>query len=120
MIEFLIVTALAMLLDVVTGLAGAVKTSTVQSGKMREGLWHKAGFMGSIAMAYLLEYAAAHIPEFGINVPAVSAVCIFIIATEAVSIIENLCVLNPVIANSPLGKLFPDNKDQDIPDQLLK
>ena len=94
-----------MVLDVATGLAGAVKTGTVQSGKMREGLWHKAGFVGMIACAYLLEYVA-NVADLGVSVPAVSAVCVFVVVTEAVSVVENLCVLNPQIADSPVGKMF--------------
>ncbi|MEG0759157.1 MAG: phage holin family protein, partial [Raoultibacter sp.] len=103
MTELLIVTAMAIVFDVVSGVAGAVKTGTLKSGKMREGLWHKCGFVGMIAFAFLLEYAAAHIPEFGIDVPAVSVVCVYVILTETISVIENLCVLNPKIASSPLG-----------------
>ena len=42
--------------------------------------------------------------DLGIAVPAVSAVCVFVILTEVVSIVENLCVLNPEIKDSPVGK----------------
>ena len=98
MTELLIVTALAMVLDVVTGVAGAVKSGTLMSGKMREGLWHKAG-------AYLFEFAAG-VADLGIAIPATGAVCVWVIVTEAVSVVENLCVLNPQIAESPIGKAF--------------
>lgn len=119
MTELLIVTALAIVLDVATGFAGAIKTGTVMSGKMREGLWHKAGFAGLIVMAFLLEYMCAHIPIGGVEVesivdictalsslPLVLTACLWVIVTEAISIMENLCVLNPAIAKSPIGRIF--------------
>lgn len=105
MSELLVITLLAMVLDVATGFAGAVKCGSVQSGRMREGLWHKAGFVGMIAMAYLLEFGA-RVVDLGISIPAVSAVCVFVVLTEAASIMENLCVLNPTVAASPLGSVF--------------
>lgn len=120
--ELLIVTALAMVLDVATGLAGAVKAGDVQSGKMREGLWHKAGFVGLVAMAAILEYLVTHIPITGVEIPyivdlcaalaslpLVLASCLWIIVTEAASIIENLCVLSPAIADSPIGRIFAEH-----------
>lgn len=112
MAELLIVTCLAMLLDVATGVAGAVKTNELASGRMREGLWHKAGFCGLIAAAYLFEFAAGH-ADLGISIPATGAVCVWIVVTEAVSILENLCVINPQIAASPLGKVFADTTGKD-------
>lgn len=119
MTELLIATALAIAIDVVTGFAGAVKTGAVMSGKMREGLWHKAGFAGLIVTAFLLEYLCANIPYAGVEVayiqdicaalasiPLVLSACLWVIVTEAVSIMENLCVLNPAIAHSPIGRVF--------------
>lgn len=103
-----VITAL-MVLDIITGFAGAVKDKAVESGKMREGLWHKAGFFGLVALAALYEVATAWLNfelagSMGIAVPelpAVDAVCVFIAITEAVSIVENLRVINPQIANLP-------------------
>lgn len=103
-----VITAL-MVLDIITGFAGAVKDKVVASGKMREGLWHKAGFFGLVALAALYEVATAWLnlelaASMGIaapELPAVDAVCVFIAVTEFVSIIENLRVINPSIASLP-------------------
>ena len=54
----IVVASVMMILDIVTGFAGAAKNQTVESGKMREGLWHKAGFFGLIALAFIYEVAA--------------------------------------------------------------
>lgn len=102
--HILIVTAVMIVLDVVVGFAGACKAGVVRSGKLREGLWHKAGFVGLIAVSYLIEYAA-NWADLGFAVPTVLATCVYVIVTELVSVCENLCVLNPELAHSPLGAL---------------
>ena len=107
----LIITIAAMLLDVFTGIAKALKHGNLDSSKMREGLWHKSGFIGLLALAELLQIASQY-ADLGFEVPALSLVCLFVIMTEAVSVIENLSDLNPAIANSPLGKLLENNKGE--------
>lgn len=104
-IGLLVATAASMLLDVMTGVAKGVAAGALDSQKMREGLWHKAGFVGLIALAYLLQFAQGF-ADLGVEIPTMAAVCVFVIATEAVSVVENLCELNPDIASSPVGKLF--------------
>lgn len=100
-----VIAGVMMVLDVIAGFAGAIKYKDVQSNKLRDGLWHKAGFVGLIALAYVIQYAAVH-ADLGFEVPSVMAVCVYVIVTEIVSVFENLCVLNPTLVNSPLGALF--------------
>lgn len=104
-VEILILTGIMMVLDIVFGFAGGVKHKDVNSEKLRKGLWHKSAFLGLILFGYILEYTAARI-NLGIEIPAVDTICIYIILTEAVSIFENLCVINPELANSPFGSIF--------------
>ncbi|MEC4272969.1 phage holin family protein [Adlercreutzia sp. R25] len=108
-VPVLIATA-AMVCDICTGFGGAVKKGEVASGKMREGLWHKAGFYGLIILAALYEVAAAFmnldVASAGIGVslpelPAVGAVCVYVLGTEIVSVCENLIVINPALADAP-------------------
>ena len=103
--QILLITAVMIVLDIVFGFAGAVKMKDIQSEKLRNGLWHKAGFIGLIVLAYVIQYAAAH-ADLRFDVPSVLAVCEYVIVTEIVSVFENLCVLHPELAASPLGKLF--------------
>lgn len=116
-----------MVLDIISGLAGAVKEGAVNSGKMREGAWHKAGYFGLIALAAAYEVAAAwinfEVAELGIGmtapeIPAVTAVCAFVVLTEVVSIVENLCVLNPDIARLPVVKTLA-KRDPAAPDVTI-
>ncbi len=109
----IVLIVILMVFDIITGFCGAVKKGVVESGKMREGLWHKAGFLGLVILATLWEVAVlwinfdAAIKGAGLIVPelpAVSAVCAFIALIELVSITENLCVLNSRIATLPFIK----------------
>lgn len=114
------VAAVMMVLDIATGFAGAAKDKAVESGKMREGVWHKAGFFGLIALAAIWEIGSAWLnveaAGAGLSVPelpAVGAVCTFVVAIEVVSILENLCVLNPDIAALPVVRnLKPHDPDR--------
>ncbi len=98
-----------MVLDVVSGIAKAAHAGSMDSKVMREGLWHKAGFVGLILVSIAAEYALALLPTpDGVSIPDAPLVllaCAYIVLTEIVSVFENICNLNPAIANSPLGKL---------------
>ena len=100
-----IVTAVMIVLDVVFGFAGAVRNQDVQSANLRDGLWHKAGFVGLIALAYVIQYATLY-ADLGFEIPTVMAVCVYVIVTEIVSVFENLCVMNPELVNSPKRAVF--------------
>ena len=75
-----------MVLDVVSGIAKAAHTVSIAA-----------------------EYALALLPTpDGVSIPDAPLVllaCAYIVLTEIVSVFENICNLNPAIANSPLGKL---------------
>lgn len=98
-------TCLFILFDIITGIFGGVKEKALNSTALREGLWHKSGFIGLIILAYILEVASLYI-DLGFEIPSITVICIYIILTECISIFENLCILNPEIANSPLGQIF--------------
>lgn len=99
-------------LDIVLGLAGAVKDKNVQSSRMREGLWHKAGSIGLIVLAYILEVAVDHV-DLGLVFPGVLAVCGYIIVMEVGSCLENLVILNPELSDNPIMKVFATREDGD-------
>ncbi|WP_160324610.1 phage holin family protein [Adlercreutzia muris] len=110
--QVVLVAVAMMALDMLTGFGGALKQGVVMSGKMREGLWHKAGFCGLIVLTVAYEVGAKIInadvsqsmpgSDFTMpELPAVAAVCAIIALIEVVSILENLSALNPVIASLP-------------------
>lgn len=92
-------------MDLVTGVMQAVANKTLDSSKMRAGLWHKCGFIMAIILAALVEWAMQFI-DLGFTLPLSVPVCVFVILTEIVSIFENVCQLSPELANSKLAQLF--------------
>lgn len=102
------ITAFALMfiaLDLLTGFAQAVANKTVNSTKMRAGLWHKCGFVLTMLLAALIELAMRYI-DLGFTLPLFVPVCVFIMLTEIVSIFENICELSPELAGSKLARLF--------------
>lgn len=92
-------------MDLLTGFAQAVANKTVSSTKMRDGLWHKCGFVLTMLLAALIEWAMQYI-DLGFTLPLFVPVCTFIMITEIVSIFENICKLSPELAGSKLAQLF--------------
>lgn len=93
------------ILDIVTGFTAAVANQHVSSSAMREGLFHKLGFIFALILAALLQYASGLL-DLGVEIPTLAAVAVFIILTEAVSILENIAEMNPALANNGFFKIF--------------
>ena len=95
--ETLGLTLAFMVADVLTGLVKAWRAHDVKSSAMREGLYHKIGYIGVIFLAQGIEVAADKVPGITIAVPITAGICAFIILSETVSIMENLSAINPAI-----------------------
>lgn len=80
--------------DVVTGLIKAGYNGKYNSAIMREGGFHKSMEVMAMAVAYFVEYAIGYI-NIGVDVPAVPAVTVYICIMELISILENICAVNP-------------------------
>lgn len=101
--------------DYLSGVIKAVKNKELDSTKMRIGLWHKAGFIGAMALGYACQLAVNYdLLPTSFNA-VFGGVCVYVIITEAISIFENLCVLSPELRNSPLAALLKlkDEKNDD-------
>ena len=92
-------------MDVVTGIAQATKNKSLDSSKMRDGLFHKIGFMFAVVLAYLCEYAMLWL-DLGFSIPIVSGVCTFVCLTEIVSILENIAMLAPELSENTFLSYF--------------
>ena len=93
------------ILDIVTGFTAAVANQNVNSLAMREGLFNKLSFIFALILAALLQYASGLL-DLGVEIPTLAAVAVFIILTEAVSILENIAEMNPALANNGFFKIF--------------
>lgn len=113
----IIIACIFIVFDILTGIAGGIKEKALNSTALREGLWHKTGFIGLILLAYLLEVGSLYI-DLDFEIPSITVICVYIIITECVSIFENLCILNPEIANSPFGQIFKHAPHIEAADEL--
>jgi toxin secretion/phage lysis holin len=104
-----------MLIDVLTGVLKAVKNKDLNSTKAREGIYKKASFILFIAFGYLAEFATGYV-DLGFNFPAGGTVCLLIIMTEAISVLENLGDINPelVVVVAPFLSALNGKKDGEL------
>lgn len=91
---YLIIVLGFMVFDVVTGLIKAGYNGNYNSAIMRQGGFHKSMEVMAMAVAYFIEYAIVYI-NIGVDVPAVPAVTVYICIMELISILENICAVNP-------------------------
>ena len=101
-------------LDIITGLAKALKNDGLNSSVLRVGLWHKSAEILATVGAAAVEY---YKPLLGLeNISILAVVATYICIMEIVSCIENICELNPKLAKifGPyLEKLNSNNKKGD-------
>ena len=91
---YLIIVLGFIVFDVVTGLIKAGYNGNYNSAIMRQGGFHKSMEVMAMAVAYFVEYAIVYI-NIGVDVPAVPAVTVYICIMELISVIENICAVNP-------------------------
>lgn len=111
----IVITLIFIIFDFLTGFMQAVANKEVSSEKLRKGLFHKCGFMLAVCLGLLCEWAMQFV-NLGFDVPIATAVCVYIILTEIMSILENLGKMSPELANSTFMQIFkihqkeePDN-----------
>lgn len=91
---YLIIVLGFIVFDVVTGLIKAGYNGNYNSAIMRQGGFHKSMEVMAMAVAYFVEYAIVYI-NIGVDVPAVPVVTVYICIMELISILENICAVNP-------------------------
>lgn len=98
---FLVLVAVAVALDVVTGIVKAKATGEgLSSTKAALGFWRKMSLFAGLAFGIFLDYAAAAVlvhagASFGGDTPFALIICAYIIINEAISVAENLYLANP-------------------------
>lgn len=104
MLVFAIVCAFV-LLDVVSGLAAAIKNKELSSSVMHEGLYNKLGEVLLLVVAMFVATILEVYPftELGIPPEVMYLVALYITLMELISILENICKLNPSL---PIAKIL--------------
>lgn len=101
-------------LDIITGLLKAVYEKNLESECIRKGLIHKLGEIIAVAVAFLIEYSQTVILSINFDIPIVKGVCIYIILMEILSVLENICVINPQLRKvfSPYLKKLREKENE--------
>lgn len=101
-------------LDIITGLLKAVYEKNLESECIRKGLIHKLGEIIAVAVAFLIEYSQTVILSINFDIPIVKGVCIYIILMEILSVLENICVINPQLRKvfSPYLKKLKEKENE--------
>lgn len=97
-------------LDLATGLLAAIRVKNVCSSKLRDGLFKKSGFLILYFLAWLLDTQGNHI-GFQIGFSVLPALVLYVCTTESVSVIENVCKINPSLANTKIMDIFKFKED---------
>ena len=107
MVQFypIIVALIFNLLDLCTGIITAVKLKDIQSSKLRDGLFKKVGFMLCYFIAWLVDTQGSII-GFQFSTPVLPVIVLYACTTELVSILENICKINPDILPDKLMEFF--------------
>lgn len=113
----IVITCMFMIFDIITGFVAACKMHCVDSKKMKDGLFHKCGFLLAIAFGCLCEYASMYI-DLGFTIPVSIAICVMIIGIEVVSNLENIVIIAPELCNKKFFSFF-NKDDEDLPDYNL-
>ena len=92
---------LFIVLDVCSGVAAAYARREIESPKLREGLWHKVGYVLVLFCSIVIEWAMSNGMDLGFNLPLVTPICVWISLMEIVSTLENAAKINPELANIP-------------------
>lgn len=91
--------------DIVTGVISALKNKDVKSNKLRDGLFKKVGFIICYFVAWLVD-TQGDIIGFHIDVSILPILIIYACTTELVSILENICKINPDLLPDKLMQIF--------------
>lgn len=92
---------LFIILDVVSGVAAAYARREIESPKLRQGLWHKVGYIFVLFCCMIIEWAMNNGMDLGFDLPLVMPICVWISLMEIVSTLENAAKINPDLSNVP-------------------
>jgi toxin secretion/phage lysis holin len=97
--------AIFIIMDVISGFIKGAAQHNLSSSAIRQGIWHKAAYIILMALAVLIDLAQNHL-DLGFNKQILIPLCIMIILSEAVSIVENVIAIFPELKDQPILKLF--------------
>lgn len=108
MVEICYASLALILFDIVTGVIAAAKNKELSSSAMRNGLYNKMGEMLLLAFAVTCHFILGLEPfhEIGIPQEIACTVAVYIAGMEVLSVIENICKINPELPFTKLLMMF--------------
>lgn len=124
MLTMAAICSILILMDIVCGIAGAARNKELCSAIMRDGLYNKFGELMLLLLAIFVNEVLLITPfdKMGIPPEIAYAVAIYIAVMEIISIIENICKINPELPFAKILLMFnlnlpePVNKKKAEPD----
>lgn len=92
-------------LDFATGLIQGFKSKSISSTKLRDGLFKKIGFILCYVLAFIIDNYC-YLIGFNLGFDTLPVIISYAVLTEIVSIIENICEINPDLSVKKLLDLF--------------
>ncbi len=105
--NYILVTLIFILFDIITGVMQALITGTFESRKMRKGGLRKLCLLVVIGFGVVLDYSQTLV-DLGFNVPCQSWICAYISLMEIMSIVENINLAFPNALPKGLTKMLND------------
>lgn len=104
----LIVVVIFITFDIGTGWLKALSTGTADSSIMRKGLFHKLAEILAVLFGYTCEIVFPLV-DINVSIPLAAGISTYIVIMETASIVENLAIMNPTLADI-LSKFFSKEK----------
>ena len=101
-----------MAMDVISGLIGAFASNSFSSTKMKEGAFHKAGIVVIALFGLMIDIMSAFIEGLPFQTPLCAAFCVYLIGMEAMSIVENVVIINPELKDSKIIKMLLPSEEK--------
>lgn len=110
------VCGILILMDIVCGFAAAARAKEICSAIMRDGLYNKFGELMLLLLAIFINEVLLMAPfdKMGIPPEIAYTVAIYIAGMELVSIIENICKINPELPFAKILLMF----NYDLPEPV--
>ncbi len=104
----LVVVTIFIAFDIGTGWLKALSTGTADSSIMRKGLFHKVAEILAVLFGYTCEIVFPLV-DINVQLPLATGIATYIVVMETASIVENLAIMNPNLAEI-LSKFFSREK----------
>ncbi len=114
--QWLILLCALMTVDYLTGVAAAYTNHCLSSARGIAGIFKKAGYIAAVFVGYCLDYCAV---SAGVSSSFGLSVTCWLIATELLSVTENLGTLGVPLPQFLLRALTAFKEDHNDPDQNL-